>query len=129
MSEVAFEDLFGKTLVSVKGCVGDDEIVFTTEKGEEFKMYHAQDCCEDVRVEDICGDLEDLVGVPILCAYEESNYEGPVPEYAESYTWTFYVLATEKGRVTIRRLGESNGYYSESVDFVRTQEERQEVAS
>lgn len=114
-----FEDLKGHTLSAVEN-IDDQEIVFTLESGEKYALYHEQDCCEFVRVEDICGELEDLVGVPLLMAEEVSNEpEPPVPSdyYDDSHTWTFYKLATIKGYVTIRWLGQSNGYYSESVDF------------
>ena len=112
-------DLKGKTLSSVSGGVGDDSIEFRTSDGETYLMYHEQDCCESVSVEDIVGDLEDLVGSEILLA-EEVAGESPVDfdeSGYESYTWTFYKFATLKGYVDIRWLGSSNGYYSEGVSF------------
>lgn len=125
------EELIGKTLVSVnRGAVYDNDLlVFTTVDGIEYRMYHQQDCCENVDIEDICGDLDDLVGEPILIAEEvtsSENPEGVEPEYQESFTWTFYKFATRKGYVTIRWYGSSNGYYSESVSFINTHGEHYE---
>jgi len=119
-----FEDLKGKVLENIEQR-GDDELLFTTDNGEVYKLYHVQDCCEYVGIEDICGDLDDLIGEPLLVAEEvvndqDVNPEGvPTKEYQDSFTWTFYKLDTRKGGVTIRWYGESNGYYSESVDFDR----------
>ena len=112
------QSMVGKTFESVVN-IGDDELIF---KGKEsFKFYHAQDCCESVSIEDICGDLEDLENSPILHAEEVSNYEtDDKPNYPDSFTWTFYKFSTIKGSVTVRWLGESNGYYSESVDVTYT---------
>lgn len=118
-----FTALFGETLEKVEVNADKDEILFVT-RGGTFRMYHDQDCCESVTVEDICGDLSDLIGLPILLAEEAVSEKDP-PGYTsentcrESFTWTFYKLATLKGAVTIRWLGESNGYYSESVEFKR----------
>lgn len=115
------KELLGKTLTEAIGKNGEDEITFRTTEGKTYKMYHSQDCCESVRVEDICGEMSDLVGSPITQAEEsESNAdpEGYKREYpSDSTLWTFYRLATAKGQVIIRWLGESNGYYSERVDF------------
>ena len=116
---VPFETLVGKTLQS---CTEDIyEVTFRVSDDESYKLYHSQDCCESVYIESIDGDLSDLVGTPILMAEEVSNEEdpGPLGEYEDSYTWTFYKLATVKGYVTIRFYGSSNGYYSERVDFVK----------
>jgi len=113
-------DLVGRTMRSVRR-IADDELRFECESGAVFRMLHKQDCCESVAIEDICGDLEDLVGSPITKAEESSSEEslGARDPYDESYTWTFYHFATVKGYVTVRWYGTSNGYYSESVDFER----------
>jgi hypothetical protein len=115
-----FEALLGKTLVSVTGLEeGSDEVTFMAETGEVYSMYHQQDCCESVYIESVTGDVNDLIGTPILMAEEVSDTDFPPPagEYVDSYTWTFYKLATIRGYVDIRWLGQSNGYYSESVNF------------
>jgi hypothetical protein len=119
-SEARIEDMVGKIFTRVSGGVGDGELVFENDT-ERFVFFHYQDCCECVDINDIVGDLEDLVGEPLLIAEE---VEGSVPadfedEYTESYTFTFYKFATRKGYVDVRWLGESNGYYSEGVSLGR----------
>ena len=118
--------LLGKTLTRVKN-FSDECLVMDTTDGWRYLLHHEQDCCESVRIEDVCGDLEDLVGSPILQAEEVSSDPPPIEGYQpESCTWTFYKLATIKGHVTLRWLGESNGYYSTGVDFAA---ERVEVVN
>lgn len=115
-----FKDLVGKILTKIDNT--GNEIIFTCNDGTQYKMYHSQDCCESVSVDDIVGDLEDLIGTPIIKASEDissKNPDGVIKEYQDSFTWTFYNLATIKGYVTIRWYGKSNGYYSESVEFIQ----------
>ena len=129
---VNFSSLVGRTFCDIKN--NGDCIVFLTPEGDEFAMYHSQDCCESVIVEDICGDLNDLLNTPILLAEEVSTQEPDFHTKAKrakqiaagcysygegSETWTFYNLATIKGSVTIRWYGTSNGYYSESVSLYK----------
>ena len=117
--------LVGKTLVSVEGHEDGDSITFVLEDGSVYQLIHTPDCCESVSIDDINGNLDDLVGTPILLAYAESSEENPpdIPKddeilrYQDSFTWTFYRISTIKGTVVIRWYGSSNGYYSESVDF------------
>lgn len=127
-----FEDLQGKTLVKAER-VGDDVMRFVTSDGDVFELYHEQSCCESVVIDEVAGDLSDLVGSPILLAEEATSNDDPQdvadrkaaekaknPDYydwTDSQTWTFYKLRTLHGSVDIRWHGSSNGYYSESVDF------------
>lgn len=115
--EPKIEDMLG--LVFTEVTQADDELRFKCSEGT-FIFFHDQDCCESVRIESVVGDLQDLIGEPLLLA-EEANGETPAGytfEYEpESYTWTFYKFATRKGYVDVRWLGESNGYYGERVDL------------
>lgn len=114
-------ELVGKTIDTIVGGVGDERITFTCSDGTEYAMFHSQDCCERVQVEDVCGDLADLIGSPVVQAEESTNAEDRVQGGTEAgddeFLWTFYRIATAKGLVVIRWLGESNGYYSVRVDF------------
>ncbi len=119
-SGAKIEDMRGKVFTRVTGSIGGGEMVFENAT-ERFVFFHYQDCCESVDINDIVGDLEDLCGEPLLIA-EEVSGETPVDfeeEYHESVTWTFYKFATRRGYVDVRWLGESNGYYSESVSLGR----------
>jgi hypothetical protein len=109
--------LIGVTLRSVTRN-GNESIDFESD-GERWRMYYEPDCCATCTIEDVIGDLDDLVGSPIVMAEESTNSDSPKEsEYAdESFTWTFYKLATAKGYVTIRWYGSSNGYYSETASF------------
>lgn len=129
MKDANISDLLGQTLTKIYQ--ESDSLQFTTDSGNLYQMYHQQDCCENVHIEDIIGDLNDLIGSPIVEA-EEVTHSGPelpmsldsllgntVTIDEESATWTFYKLRTRVGAVTIRWFGSSNGYYSERVDFVK----------
>lgn len=123
----AFKDLLGKTLFAIgRGTNrdGNEALIFLTIDDKMYEMAHSQDCCEHVYLEEIHGDLRDLIGVPLLHVEERTENGGD--EY-ESSTWTFYELRTIKGSVTLRWLGTSNGYYSEGVDFVEVTHDRNDL--
>lgn len=114
---VGFSELLGETLISVEGLKKDsEEIIFKCLSGRQFHLLHEQDCCEAVSVEDIDGDASDIIGYEVLVADETSN-EGDLGDYGESFTWTYYKIDTNKGGITIRWYGTSNGYYSERATF------------
>ncbi len=108
-----YEEVIGKVIREIER-ICDTSLIFTFEDGEVWEMYHQQDCCEYVRIEDICGELDDLIGMPLLQSEEVTKVD---LNACESGMWTFYKLATNRGAVTIRWYGSSNGYYSESVTF------------
>lgn len=97
-----FADLLGKTLVHCArtgeaprpGESRQDTILFETSEGERYRLTHSQDCCENVYIEDIAGDLEALLGSPLLMAEEVVNER----DNTADQTWTFYKLASSQTR-------------------------------
>lgn len=108
------KDLAGRVVWSVVQT--DNEIFMHFEDGYTAKFYHEQDCCESVWVEDVNGDWDDLYKFPLIVA-EERRESGPDSEWGDSSTYTFYTFRTVKSSVDVRWCGQSNGYYSESVDL------------
>lgn len=88
----------------------DIDFLLMKSKDKIFVFTHIQDCSEDVHIEEIIGDLDNLLNTPLTMAEV-------VTDISDGVTWTFYKFATIKGYVTIRWMGMSNGYYSEEVDF------------
>ena len=110
-------DLKGLVFSNVYYDEENEKIVFTEKgTGKQIFMEHEQDCCEDVHVESIVGELSDLINSPITYSEQCESVTGEIPEEG-TFTWTFYKMATIKGWVDIRWYGESNGYYSEEVYF------------
>ena len=114
---IDFNDLKGLHLEKIevlKNKNNTDVIVFYTTY-KSFCMFHQQDCCEQVYIEDICGDIKLLNNTEIYDAYCSSNQD---EKGDNTFTWTFYTIHTPKGSLIIRWYGESNGYYSETVGLV-----------
>ena len=109
---IGLGELAGETLTYIDVDPENDVILLTTESGRMIKIYHEQDCCESVRIEDTQGDWHNLIGKVIVTAYAD-EYESEV-EYG-SRTETTLTFCVDDATVINRWVGESNGYYSESV--------------
>lgn len=111
------DKMIGEILTNVD--IGDSEegVLFTCQSGKQFRMYHSQDCCEWVRIEDQSGDFHKLIGKKLIYV-GETNYErGGEVDYG-TYTDTEYTFKVDDHTVIVKWHGESNGYYSESVELV-----------
>lgn len=109
------DEIIGRTIIKIEGMEKNSEkVIITLDNGDKWKMYHYQECCEQVWLEDVNGNINNLLNMPILKFDEKTNDRAT--DWG-SETFTFYTISTAKGYVDLRWYGESNGYYSESVDF------------
>lgn len=106
-----------KSVTGLSDSKFDDEVVFNFTDGSTFRLYHPQDCCESVYLEDCEGKVSaDFEGGTLL-EFEKATQDDPSTEgWGSVRQWTFYKIRTTKQDLTLRWIGESNGYYSVEVE-------------
>lgn len=135
--EATFKSLpgVGSKILKVSGMKEDSSVVEIVTSAGKLKMYHPQQCCEIVRLLDVCGTPENLIGETITLFEVRIGKLGEdrkkinktnVPPKARSRselklnrrTYTFYEIQTAKSDITLR-WGEpdyeDNGRYGEEV--------------
>ena len=107
------DDLVGK---AVRGLAYSDEYFQILTDDCIYIFYHEYSCCESVWLTQVDGISDKLIGSRIVIAEvvtdEKDTEHGHI-------TWSFYKIGTNKGMIDFRWCGESNGYYSETVDLVK----------
>ncbi len=93
----------------------DDGLKFEFDDGTCCIFYHDNICCESVWIEEIIGDLEDLIGNPLLVAEERYKDNDGLADCENFQGWTFYTFRNIKGTVDVRFYGASNGNYGVKV--------------
>ena len=109
---VNLKELEGKTITAVIYKESNESLLIHLNT-HVLEMIHQQDCCETVYLADVVGSFEDLIGYPLL-EVSESTVNTATEEV--SSTASYYNFRTVKASVQLRWLGESNGYYSETID-------------
>jgi hypothetical protein len=103
----------GHRLTAVEKHEGADTMLVLRFDNGEAVFSHFSECCEEVALidgyEDVASCLEQ-----VLRSAEESTKDDP-DTYGEKL-WTFYNLRFDDASVSLRFMGESNGYYSVDVD-------------
>lgn len=119
-SDINISVLVGQTIVHVNG----DGSPIRTAEGNTYGLYHSQECCESVDYIRTDGNIADLLNTLVLEAY--SDHPSDCPGYSvenrdwdSSHTWNRFYIRTANGEVTFWYLGQSNGYYSELMDFIQ----------
>jgi hypothetical protein len=68
------------------------------------------------------GNIDDVLNEEVIAAEDTNPMDNPnAPDYKyyESATWSQFRIVTNKGTFEIWWLGESNGYYSETVSVIK----------
>ena len=108
--------MIGKTFISIKGTIRDNYLEFTDTEGNEYTFVGVSNG-PDPWIEDIVGDLNDLLGTPMVIARVDSN------DSDSFHSWTFYNFGTVNGYVTIRWCSEDARYYGARVIYMINKDE------
>ena len=111
-NSINIEQLTGMTITAVVYKETNESLLIHLNT-HVLEMIHHQDCCETVYLADVVGSFEDLIGYPLL---EVSESIVDIATEDMSSTASYYNFRTIKASVQLRWVGESNGYYSETVD-------------
>lgn len=118
-SHCDIKDMVGKKVIGIY--YDEENFQILTDDGV-YAFYHEQDCCESVNLTQVDGISDKIIGSRIVIAevVTKTGEDGVIDtdEY-DSVTWSFYKIGTNKGMIDFRWQGESNGYYSETVDLVK----------
>ena len=114
---VEFSALVGEVLDAVDIDREENQILLTTRSGRKFLVYHEQDCCETVAISGQDGNFDNLIGKPLIEARDFAVDTGESESDYDSQTTTTLVFRVDDQTVISRWIGDSNGYYSESVDI------------
>ena len=107
------KDMVGKKVVGIY--YDEENFQILTDDGV-YAFYHEQSCCESVWLTQVDGINDKIIGSRIVIA--EVVTDETDTEYGH-ITWRFYKIGTHQGLIDFRWCGESNGYYSETVDLVK----------
>ena len=119
MSDANFFELNGQIVKEITGLGKDSPEVFIETNNGTYILYHEQCCCEYVRVVKVIGNVNELIG-EVIFAEEDAGANEPdwhTGYIDDSHAWTKYVLKTKNASLEFWFLGESNGYYNESVSI------------
>ena len=107
------DDLVGK---AIKGWAYSDEYFQILTDDYVYIFYHEYSCCESVWLTQVDGINDKIIGSRIVIAEVVTDEKDT--EYGH-ITWSFYKIGTNKGMIDFCFQGESNGYYSETVDLIK----------
>jgi hypothetical protein len=80
-----------KTIKFIKGLEEEsDEVLFYCNDGSIYKMYHEQECCECVSIDDVSGNVDDIIGSKILQAdVYTKDMEDEREDADSSFKWAY----------------------------------------